>query len=148
MVVVYVILLFSKCLQVLFLRNLETCFCLILCLDDWAGRVYATLIMVTYWQSMSACCCLWHWNNGLTCRCPWEENVMNGLLPALFFFLVANWITVPYFISPTVIKLLIFTVMDGSNLSHTVLLSAWCMSGWTAGGDVSIKVWYECQSFS
>lgn len=63
----------------------EICSCLILLfLDDWAGNVYAAFIMVTYWLSMCACCCLWHLNNELTCRWPWKGNVMNGF--CLHFF--------------------------------------------------------------
>lgn len=64
----------------------ETCSCLILLfLDDWAGNVYAAFIMVTYWLSMCACCCLWYWNNELACRWPWEGNVMNGFFGSRFF---------------------------------------------------------------
>lgn len=63
----------------------KTCSCLILLfLDDWAGNVYAAFIMVTYWLNMYACCCLWHLNNELACRCPREENIMNGLCLRFF----------------------------------------------------------------
>jgi len=80
----------------------ETCSCLILLfLDDWAGNVYAAFIMVTYWLSMCACCCLWHWNNELACRWPWEGNVMNGFCLRFFgskLYLLQGCCAIPLFL--------------------------------------------------